>query len=206
MTTAGASFSVVRGVVSARKEQMHSVRVDRKTGYGMINTTPELWLRDASGKEHRYQGDMFGAAQPGNEVAVITKKPSGKPVAFANFTTGTVHDGAELNVSTSFGSTVISTFGLCVLLVLPGLLVWAALFETLGLGDKAFSATGLQIYVVVLIACVYAGLTVWSKGYRERAHALREEIDRLLASGGSKKENNYGRSESIEGHDNGRAG
>ncbi len=175
-------LTMVRGVVTAAKEQMHSVRVDRKTGYGRINMTPELWLRDRDGQEHRYQGDMFDAAQPGHDVAVITKRPSGKPVAFANFSTGTVHDGAELNVSISLGSTLISTFGLCVLLVLPGLLVWAALLETVGLGDRAFTAGGFQIYIVVLVACVYAGLTFWSKAYRARSGALREEIDRLLMS------------------------
>lgn len=175
-------LSMVRGTVTAEREQMHSVRVDRKSGYGRINSTPELWLRDEDGIEHRYQGDMFDAAQPGHEVAVITKTPSGKPVAFANFTTGTVHDGSELNVSTSLGSTLISTFGLSVLLGLPGLLVWGILLEALGLGERAFTAGGFQIYLLVLVACVYAGLTFWSKAYRERSGALREEIDRLLTS------------------------
>lgn len=177
-----AQLTIVRGMVAAAKEQMHSVRVDRKTGYGRINSTPELWLRDEDGIEHRYQGDMFDAAQPGHEVAVITRQVTGKPVAFANFTTGVVHDGDELTVSTSPGSTLISTFGLSLLLALPGALVWATLLGTIGLGDHAFSATGFQLYAVVLIACVYAGLRVWSKGYRERADALRAEIDRLLTS------------------------
>ncbi len=171
---------MVRGVVTTTKEQLHSVRVDRKTGYGRINATPELWLRDLDGKEHRYRGDMFSAAQPGHEVAVVTRAPSGKPVAFANFTTGVVHDGDELNVSTSLGATLVSTFGLSLLLALPGLFVWSALLESIGLGDHAFTGTGFQLYAVTLIACVYAGLTVWSKSYKERSSALRQQIDHLL--------------------------
>jgi hypothetical protein len=180
MTEATLQLTMVRGVVTTAREQMHSVRVDRKTGYGKVNTTPELWLRDADGKEHRYHGDMFAAAQPGHDVAVIIRKPSGKPVAFANFTTEVVHDGPELSVSTTFGSTLVSTFGLCVLLALPGLFVWGMLLETIGLGNSAFSAGGFQIFAIILVGCVYAGLRIWSKGYRERSGALRKEIDRLL--------------------------
>ena len=181
MTDATVQLKMVRGVVTAAREQMHSVRVDRKTGYGRVNTTPELWLRDADGKEHRYHGDMFAAAQPGHDVAVITRKLSGKPVAFANFTTEMVHDGPELSVSTTFGSTLISTFGFCVLLALPGLFVWGILLETLGLGDSAFTPVGFQIFIIVLVGCVYAGLRIWSKSYRARAGTLREDIDRLLS-------------------------
>ena len=181
MTDATVQLKMVRGVVTAAREQMHSVRVDRKTGYGRVNMTPELWLRDTDGKEYRYQGDMFNAAQPGHDVAVITKNQSGKPVAFANFTTELVDDGPELSVSTTFGSTLISTFGLCVLLALPGLFVWGMFLETLGLGDKAFTAGGFQIYIIVLVGCVYAGLHFWSKSYRERTDALRKDIDRLLS-------------------------
>ncbi|PUB13701.1 hypothetical protein [Yoonia sediminilitoris] len=180
MTGYGGNLTIVRGVVTAAKEQMHSVRVDRKTGYSRINATRELWLRCEDGKEHRYQGDMFDAAQPGHEVAVVISTLSGKPVAFANFTTGVVHDGEELNVSTSLGATLISTFGLSLLIALPGLFVWSALLEIIGLGDHAFTGTGFQLYLVTLIACVYAGLTVWSKSYRERSSALRQEIDHLL--------------------------
>ncbi|MEM9578448.1 MAG: hypothetical protein AAF999_15725 [Pseudomonadota bacterium] len=171
---------VVRGTVTTAREQMHSVRVDRQSGYGRINSTPELWIRDMDGKEHRYHGVLFTVAQPGHEVAVISRPGSGKPLAFANFTTGVVHDGDELTVSTSTGSTLISTLGFSVLLALPGALVWGALLNTIGLGDYAFSSVGFQIYALVLIASVYAGLRVWSKGYRERSGALREEIDRLL--------------------------
>lgn len=175
-----AHLLLVRGTVTTAREKMHSVRVDRQTGYGRINTTPELWLRDEHGKEHRYQGDMFSAAQSGHEVAVISRPGSAKPLAFANFSTGVVHDGDELTISTSIGSTLISTLGLSVLLVLPGALVWATLLDTIGLGNHAFTATGFQLCAIVLLACVYAGLRIWSKSYRERARALRDEIDRLL--------------------------
>jgi hypothetical protein len=181
MTGPALQLKMVRGVVTTAREQMNSIRVDRKTGYGRVNTTPELWLRDADGKEHRYHGDMFAAAQPGHNVAVITRKPSGKPVAFANFTTEVVHDGPELSVSTTFSSTLVSTFGVCVLLALPGLFVWGILLEAIGLGDNAFTAGGFQIFIIVLVGCVYAGLHFWSKSYRERANVLREDIDRLLA-------------------------
>ncbi|WP_299737215.1 hypothetical protein [uncultured Roseobacter sp.] len=181
MTSTGAQLTMVRGIVTTAKEQMQSVRVDRKTGYGRINTTPELWLRDGDDKQHRYQGDMFNAAQPGHDVAVVTKAPSGKPVAFANFTTGVVHDGSELSVSTSLGSNLISTLGLSVFFALPGLFVWGIVLETLGLGEKAFATGGFQVYIVLLVVCVYAGLTFWSKAYRERADALREDVDRLLS-------------------------
>lgn len=176
-------LAMVRGTVTAAREQMHSVRVDRRTGYGRINTTPELWLRDEHGQEHRFQGDIFSAAQPGHEVAVISRRGSGKPLTFANFTTGVVHDDKELTINTSVGSTLMSTFGLSLLLALPGAFMWFTLLHTVGLGDHAFSATGFQIYALILIGCVYAGITVWSKSYRERASALRDEIDRLLASG-----------------------
>ncbi|WP_299281806.1 hypothetical protein [uncultured Tateyamaria sp.] len=181
MTAARASFVVVRGVVSAYKEQMHSVRVDRQTGYGRINTTPELWLRDKDGKEYRYQGVMFEAAQPGHDVAVIANRASGKPVAFANFTTGVVQDGDEMTVSTSISSTLVSTFGFSVLFALPGLIPWLLITETIGLGDKAFTTSGIQLYILVLAVSVYAGLQVWSRHYRERTATTRAEIDRMLS-------------------------
>lgn len=175
-----AHLLLVRGTVTTVRDKMQSVRVDRQTGYGRINTTPELWLRDEHGKEHRYQGDIFSAAQPGHEVAVISRSGSQKPLAFANFTTGIVHDGDALTISTSVGSTLVGTLGLSVLLALPGALVWAALLDAIGLGNHAFTATGFQLYAIVLLACIYAGLRIWSKSYRERARELREEIDRLL--------------------------
>lgn len=173
---------VLRGVVTTARQQMQSFRIDRQSGYGRINVTPELWLRDEEGKEHRFQGDMFETARPGHEVAVISRPGSGKPLAFANFTTGVVHDGDALTISTSVGSTIISTLGLSVLLALPGALVWAALLDTIGLGDQALTATGFQVYAIVLIGCVYVGLRIWSKSYGKRTKALRDEIDRLLAS------------------------
>lgn len=102
-------------------------------------------------------------------------------MAFANFTTGLVHDGVDLNASTSLGATLMSTFGLSVLLAPPGLLVWGAVLEVFGLGERAFTAGGFQIYIVLLAASVYAGLTIWSKGYRERSGVLQQEIDHLLS-------------------------
>lgn len=89
-----------------------------------LNTTPELWLRDEHGQERRYQGELSGAAQPGHDVAVITRRLNGRPVTFVNFTTGIVHDSDEPTVSTSFGSTLFGAFGLSFLLALPGALVW----------------------------------------------------------------------------------
>ena len=142
--------------------------------------TPELWISDEEGKEHRFQGDMFEAARPGHYVAVISRQGSGKPLAFANFTTGVVHDADALTIRTSVGSTLVSTLGLSVLLALPGALLWGAALNTIGLGDRAFSTTGFQLYALLLVVGVFAGVRIWSKGYRERTAALREEIDRLL--------------------------
>uniref|UniRef100_UPI001D09B471 hypothetical protein n=1 Tax=Roseobacter weihaiensis TaxID=2763262 RepID=UPI001D09B471 len=176
-----AHLLLVRGTVTTARDKMQSVRVDRQTGYGRINATPELWLRDEHGKEHRFQGDIFEAAQPAHDVAVISRPSSNRPVAFANFTTGVVHDSDELTISTSIVSTLISTFGLSVLLALPGAFVWATLLNAIGLGDHAFSTTGFEVYALILIACVYAGIAVWSKSYRARAAALRDGIDRFLS-------------------------
>lgn len=180
-------LTMVRGTVTAATEHMHSVRVDRRSGYGRINTTPELWVRDTDGREHQYQGVMFATAQPGHEVAVISRSGSGKPLAFANFTNGVVHDSKELTISTSSGSTLISTLVFSLLLALPGALMWAALLNTIGLGDHAFSGIGVQAYAIILIAGVYAGLRVWSKAYRARASTLRSEIDQLLAADTAQK-------------------
>ncbi len=41
-------LTAVRGIVTACDERLHSVRVDRSTGYGKVNKSPELWLRDQS--------------------------------------------------------------------------------------------------------------------------------------------------------------
>jgi hypothetical protein len=159
---------------------MGSVRVDRKTGYGNIRTTPELWLRDAGGTEHRYSGDLFGAAQPGHDVAVVIKRTSGRPIAFANFSSNWVQDAKELRTSTSFGSILGGAIGAAVILALPGLFVWGALAEPFGLLDAAFTGTGFQIYGVVLLVCAFIGVNIWAKGYRERTDALKAEIDSLL--------------------------
>lgn len=180
MNDATASLDVVRGVVTACKEKMHSVRVSQATGYGRINSTCELWLRDSAGHEHRYLGELFEAAQVGHEVAVVSDRTSGKLIAFANLTTQKVHETAELTVKTTSGATLISTFGFCLLLALPGLFPWFMTLDAIGLADSAFSATGLQIYVVVLLGCVFAGVTVWSKRYEDRTARLKAEIDRAL--------------------------
>lgn len=49
MTSSAGQLTLIRGTVTAAKDRMETVRVDRKTGYGNIRTTPELWLRDESG-------------------------------------------------------------------------------------------------------------------------------------------------------------
>lgn len=182
MISASRQLALVRGIVTATKERMNSVHVDQKTGYGRINTTPELWLRDIDGTEHHYSGDMFDAAQPGHEVAVVIKRASGKPVAFANFTGNFVQDARELRYSTTLSANLTGTFFLTLILAVPGLFVWSALAEPFGLMDAAFSATGFQVYIVVLAACVFGGVKVWSKGYRERTDALKAEIDSLLVA------------------------
>lgn len=171
---------VVRGVVTGAREQIQSVCLDRQTYNGRIRTTPELWLCDENGKEHRYEGKLFGRARPGHDVAVISRPGSNRALAFANFTTELVYDGDELTINTSVGSNLISTLGFSLLLALPGALVWITLLNTIGLASHAFTAAGLQIYVLVLIASVYAGLVFWSRRYRERTSALRKEIDCLL--------------------------
>lgn len=180
MTSAAGQLTLVRGIVTATTDRMESVRVDRKTGHGNIRTTPELWLRDKSGTEHRYFGDLFGAAQPGHDVAVVIKRTSGKPVAFANFSSNFVQDAKELRTSTSFGSILGGSIIATVVLALPGLFVWGALAEPLGLLDAAFTRTGFQIYGIVLLVCAVIGVKVWAKSYRERTDALKNEIDRLL--------------------------
>jgi hypothetical protein len=182
MTSAAEQLTLVRGTVTATKDRMESVRVDRKTGYGNVRTTPELWLRDEGGTEYRYSGDLFGAAQPGHEVAVVIKRTSGKPVAFANFTSNFVQDSKELRTSTSFGSILGGSIIAAVVLALPGLFVWGALAEAFGLLDAAFTGTGFQIYGIVLLVCAFIAVNVWAKGYRERTHALKAEIDNLLVT------------------------
>jgi hypothetical protein len=180
MTNAAGQLTLVRGIVTVTKDRMESVCVDRKTGYGNIRTTPELWLRDEGGTEHRYSGDLFGAAQPGHDVAVVIKRTSGRPIAFANFSSNWVQDAKELRTSTSFGSILGGAIGAAVILALPGLFVWGALAEPFGLLDAAFTGTGFQIYGVVLLVCAFIGVNIWAKGYRERTDALKAEIDSLL--------------------------
>jgi hypothetical protein len=180
MTTATASLDVVRGIVTACKKEMDSVRVNQTTGYGKISSTCELWLRDSAGHDHRYQGELFEAAQPCHEVAVVSDRTSGKLIAFANLTTQKIHETAELTVKTTPGAILASTFGFSLLLALPGLFPWFMILDAIGLADHAFSATGLQIYVVLLLGCVFGGVTIWSKRYEERTARLKVEIDRVL--------------------------
>ena len=182
MTSAAGQLALIRGTVTATKDRMDSVRVDRKTGYGNIHTTPEIWLRDEGGTEHRYSGELFGAAQPGHDVAVVIKQASGKPVAFANFSSNFVQNAKELRTSTSFGSTLGGSIIAAVVLALPGLFVWSALAETFGFLDAAFTGVGYQIYMVVLMFCAFIGVNVWAKGYRERTEPLKAEIDSLLVA------------------------
>ena len=110
MTEISGRLDLVRGTVTSRSETLESVRVDRATGYGKINKTPELWLRDASGIEHRYQGFLVEAAQPGHDVAVVVRKASGKTIAFVNLTTGVVHEDRELTVKTTVQARLFDTF------------------------------------------------------------------------------------------------
>jgi hypothetical protein len=180
MIAAEVSLHVVRGTVTVAKEQVHSVRVNQTTGYGKINSTPELWLRDSDGHEHRYEGQFFGATQIGHDVAVVSDRTSGKLIAFANLTTQKVHEVANLTIKTTPGATLVSTFGFSLLLALPGLFLWFMTLDAIGLADSAFSATGLQIYVVLLFVCAFAGVTIWSKRYEERIARLKAEIDRVL--------------------------
>jgi len=110
----------------------------------------------------------------------VIKRTSGKPVAFANFTSNFVQDAKELRTSTSFGSILGGAIIAAIVLALPGLFVWGALAEPLGLLDAAFTGTGFQIYGVVLLVCAFIGMNIWAKGYRTRTDALKTEIDRLL--------------------------
>lgn len=182
MTSAAGQLALVRGIVTATKDRIGSVHVDRKTSYGNIRTTPELWLRDKDGEEQRYSGDLFGVAQPGHDVAVVIKRDSGKPVAFANFTSNVVQDAKELRTSTSLGSILGGSIIAAIVLALPGLFVWGALAEPFGLLDAAFTGTGFQIYGIALLVCTFIGVNVWAKGYRERTDALKAEIDSLLVA------------------------
>ncbi len=185
-------LTAVRGIVTACDERLYSVRVDRSTGYGKVNKSPELWLRDQAGREHRYQGDLFEAAQPGHEATVVLRQSTGKPIAFANHATGMVHEDRELTTKTSVPARLVDTFGISLLCALPGLIPWFAILDTIGLGDKAFSASALQVYVLLLAGCVYGGLSVWSKGYAERVDKLRSEIDRLIKERGKPKPSREG--------------
>ncbi|KIC45480.1 hypothetical protein [Tateyamaria sp. ANG-S1] len=133
-------------------------------------------------KSTAIKATFFDGAQPGHEVAVITKVASGKPMAFANFTTELVRDSKELTINTSIPATVFSAFVISLLAAIPGYFLWASLLDTVGLGRYAFSAIAFQIYGVVLVASVYGGLTIWSNRYCERSTALRREIDRLLVA------------------------
>lgn len=182
MMTGSDQLNIVRGLVIRRNEQLHSVRVNRGTGYGQINSTPELWIRDGVGQEHRYQGDLFEAVQEGHEVAIITKQGSGNLVAVANLSTRKIHEASELTVSTTPGATLASTFGISVLLALPGLIPWVMMMSIFGLDDTAFSTTGLQIYLVILVACVFTSIRAWSKRYTERIARIRADIDRTLSA------------------------
>ncbi len=142
--------------------------------------TCELWLRDSAGHEHRYQGELFEAAQTGHEVAVFRDRTSGKLIAFANLTTQKLFETSDLTVNTAPGATLVSTFGFSFLLALPGLFPWFVMLDSIDLADSAFSAAGLQIYVVLLLGCVFAGVNIWSKRYDDRTALLKAEIDRAF--------------------------
>lgn len=174
------SLNVVRGVLTACKEQMCSVRINRTTGHGSIETAPEFWLRDSAGHEHLYQGELFRAAQPGHDIAVISDATNGSLVAVANLTTQRIHDGPELTIKTTPSASLISTLGFTLLLILPGLIPWFMLLDALGLGEDAFSSTGLQVYAVLLVVCVFRVIIIWSRRYEERAARTKAEIDRVL--------------------------
>jgi low affinity Fe/Cu permease len=123
---------------------------------------------------------MFESAQPGHDVVVIANCASGKPMAFANFTTEIVHDAKELTYSTTLAANLSGTLIAALVLALPGLFIWGLIMETIDLGDRAFTAGGLQVFLVLLVVCVYAGVTIYAKSYRERTDALKAKIDRLL--------------------------
>lgn len=136
---------------------MQSTHVNKTTGFGRINKTTELWLQDSAGCERRYQGDLFDAARPGHEVAVFGDKASGKLVAVADLTTQRIHEAASSNINKTFGANLFSTFGLGILLALPGLFPWYMIMDAISLSGHAFSATS-QIYIVMLLVCVLSGL------------------------------------------------
>jgi len=180
LTSVSAHLDVVRGEVTTYEERVQSVRVNQTTGYGKVHATPELWLRDNLGQEHRYQGELFRSARVGNQVAVISDRKSGKIIAFADLTTQIVRNTPELNVQKTPGAIIFHTFGFSLLLAIPGLFAWFSLLDTIGLVDSAFSGWGFKVYTILLPTCVFSGVMIWSRRYDERTEQLKGQINRIL--------------------------
>ena len=182
MSSVGASLDVVWGEVTAYDERVQSVRVNQTTGYGQVHATPELWIRDNKGQEHRYQGELFRSARVGHQVAVISDRVSRKTIAFANLTTQIVHDAPELSAQKTPTAILFHTFGVSLLLAIPGLFAWFSLLDTVGLADSALSGWGFKAYIFLLPICVFSGVMIWSRRQDERTEQLKVQISRVLQS------------------------
>jgi hypothetical protein len=83
------SLTVHRGRVVSVADRVTSTTYSGKYGnHTSVNSVPEVWIADASGKERRFADVTLEACRPGHEVAIIVDPAKGQVLAMNNVSTG----------------------------------------------------------------------------------------------------------------------
>jgi hypothetical protein len=155
--------TVLSGTVITRGERVTgSGSVYDGHGGITVSSIPDVWLRDDAGREHHLEGHLLSDCRAGHRIAVFWDRRGKQPmIAMSNLSTGTWYGTPDLMKDSTVGSILSAGIVLAAVLAIPGLLLWAWLLNSFGIGlgrgkTPDWFWSGWQFFVgsgAMLISC-----------------------------------------------------
>lgn len=185
-------FDITHGTVVRRSREPTGGYIARGATQGVLYTEPEVWLADASGRDHHFRGHQFDNAGEGQTLIVVTKRSDRSVLRARNLSAGTTFDSGDLTpIQPGPGGFIMATLGMAGLLAIPAFIAWLAL--AIAVRQTLFGVernVGIDVgwhfktfIIVMLGVCAWLMHRINTKR-QIRAKTLRSQIDATFAKNG----------------------
>lgn len=174
---------IIHGRVAGKDSHAEDTTVYRGQQSATVHRTPEIWLRDETGKEHHFRTHAVDGAREGHELVVVRSSKGQSVLRVVNFHAQTLWDYGALATDMGAWSIIRASCWKLFTVYLPVVLIATYLGSATGLsGGLIGSVVGFALNVLFFY-CIYLG---WRSAEQQAAKAevRRAKLDELFRENG----------------------
>lgn len=187
-TAANLGVDIIQGAVARASSHLSGGTIYRDQTSATIHSTPEIWLRDETGREHHFRGPAFDGIREGHTLIVVCDAAKGTLLRIANRDTRATTDRGAIIPDRSGWAVIRAVLWKVVTIYLPIAFFGAHIGRETGLSDTNLAPVFGIATNILLLYCGYLG---WREA-REKAEKVverRAALNELFRQNGWINEN-----------------